>query len=156
MAGSVNKVILIGRLGADPEIRYSAGGMAVANFNMATNERVPTGDGNWEEKPEWHRVVVFDKRAENCGKFLNKGSLVYVEGRLQTRQWEDAQGVKRYTTEVVARDVQFLTSPGERAPQTQSAQAGMRGGFDASGENRSFAEELPSRPSNAPEEDIPF
>lgn len=157
-SGTVNKVILIGRLGADPEVRYSANGMAVANFNMATNERVPAGEGNWEDRPEWHRIVAFGKLAEICGNYLSKGRLVFVEGRLQTEQWEDAQGIKRYTTKIVARDVQFLGGVGERTSQTQSPQAEMRnsGGSSSAEGDRSFSDQLPPAPDTPPEEDIPF
>ena len=97
MAGTINKVILIGRLGADPDVRYMADGTPVINFNMATNEPVRSADGTWEERAEWHRVVAFRKLAETMASLLGKGRLVYVEGKLQTRQWQDNQGVKRYT-----------------------------------------------------------
>jgi len=154
-------VILIGRLGADPDIRYSAGGTAVAKFNIATNERVPAGDGNWEEKTEWHRIVVFGKSAENCGNYLSKGRLVCVEGRLQTNQWEDAQGIKRYTTEIVARDVHFLSTPGDRPPQAQSSQPRMNRntGYDQppnAYDSPSYPEELPPAPPGEKDSDIPF
>jgi len=155
MAGTVNKVILVGRLGADPDIRYTPDGAAVVKFNMATNEPVRGADGNWEERPEWHRVVAFGKLAENCGTYLNKGKLVYVEGRLQTRQWEDAQGVKRYTTEVVAREVKFLGGTGDQPLQAQSSQSTTKSAAAPSYGSRPLTEELPPVPS-APDEDIPF
>jgi single-strand DNA-binding protein len=104
----VNKVILVGRLGADPEIRYTQGGAAVANFNMATSENWTDREGQKQERTEWHRIVVWGKMAETCSQFLSKGRQVFVEGRLQTRQWEDKEGHKRYTTEIVASTVQFL------------------------------------------------
>ncbi len=155
--GTVNKVILIGRLGADPEVRYTANGTAVTQLSLATNERVPAGEGNWEERTEWHRVVAFGKTAENCGNYLSKGSPIYVEGRLQTRQWEDAQGVKRYTTEIVAREIQFLAGGGDRSQQAQSNQYEMRAeGKSPSTPGRSATEDLPPQSPNAPEEDIPF
>jgi single-strand DNA-binding protein len=152
MAG-VNKVILIGHLGADPEVRYTANGMAVAQISLATTERVPVGEGNWEDRTEWHRVVAFGKTAENCGNYLSKGRQVYIEGKLQTRQWEDAQGVKRYTTEIVARNIQFLGSAKDQPQQAHSGQQAMRtgGGF-----GQSLSEDLPPPPSDAPDEDIPF
>lgn len=106
--GTVNKVILVGRLGADVEVKHAANGTAVTQLSVATTERVPAGGGIWEDKPEWHRVTAFSKLAENCGTYLGKGSQIFVEGRLQTRQWEDAQGVKKYSTEIIARDIQFL------------------------------------------------
>lgn len=109
MARGVNKVILIGNLGADPEIKYTQGGTAVCNLRIATGEAVKGQDGKWTERTEWHKVVVFGKTAENCKQYLHKGKQIYLEGRLQTRSWDDKQtGAKRYITEVVAREVQFL------------------------------------------------
>jgi single-strand DNA-binding protein len=108
MAGTVNKVILIGRLGADPDMKYTPDGSPVANFSMATDEPEKQADGSWKERPEWHRVVAFGKTAELCGQYLTKGKQCYVEGKIRTRSWEDGQGVKRYTTEIVAREVKFL------------------------------------------------
>jgi len=152
--GTVNKVILIGRLGADPDVRYSPNGTAIARLSLATNESVPAGEGNWEERTEWHRIVAFGKTAESCGNYLSKGRLIYVEGRLQTRQWEDAQGVKRYTTEIVARDVQFLGSPDDQS-QARSGQSGVRTGTPGYGQH-SANEDLPPPPPGGSEEDIPF
>ena len=116
MAG-VNKAILIGNLGRDPEVRYTSGGMAVANFSIATSESWNDREsGQRQERTEWHRIVVFGKQGENCGKYLSKGSKVYVEGRIQTRKWEDRDGNDRYTTEIVAQTVQFLSGRGETGP----------------------------------------
>lgn len=155
--GTVNKVILIGRLGADPEIRYTTSGTAVAQLSIATNELVPAGEGNWEERTEWHRVVAFERTAEKCGNFLSKGKLVYVEGRLRTKQWEDAQGVKRYTTEIVARDVQFLGGASDQPQQAQSGQHELKTARPAATDwERSATEELPPPPTDAPDEQIPF
>ncbi len=113
MAG-VNKAILIGNLGRDPEVRYTSGGMAVANFSIATSESWNDREtGQRQERTEWHRIVVFGKQGENCGKYLSKGSKVYIEGRIQTRKWEDRDGNDRYTTEIVAQTVQFLSGRGE-------------------------------------------
>ena len=110
----MNRVILVGNLGADPELRYTQGGTAVGNFRMATNERRKKADSDeWENHAEWHRVVVWGKQAENAEKFLKKGSKVGIEGRIQTREWEDNDGNKRYTTEVVAQNVEFLSSISE-------------------------------------------
>ena len=106
MAG-VNKAILVGNLGADPEMRQTQKGQSVANFNLATT-RTWTKDGEKREETEWHRVIAWDRLAEICGEYLKKGSSVYIEGRLQTRAWEDDAGVKRYTTEVVAFEMQML------------------------------------------------
>lgn len=114
MAGSVNKVILVGHLGSDPEVRYTQGGAAVASFTVATNESYTDKSGQRQDKTEWHRIVAWGKTAELCGEYLQKGRQVYLEGRLQTRQWDDKEGVKRYTTEIVAQTVQFLGSRNER------------------------------------------
>lgn len=108
MAGSVNKVILIGRLGRDPEMRFTPGGRAVTNFTMATNEYWTDQNGERQERTEWHRIVTWGKLAENCAKLLSKGKQVYIEGRLQTRSWDDRDGNKRYTTEIVANAMQIL------------------------------------------------
>ena len=108
--GGVNKVILIGNCGADPELRYTPSGTAVSNFNVATNENWTDKSGERQERTEWHRIVVWGRLAEICNQYLRKGSKVYVEGRLQTRSWEGQDGQKKYTTEVVARDMQILDS----------------------------------------------
>jgi single-strand DNA-binding protein len=105
---AVNKAILLGRLGNDPELRYTTNGGAVANFNVATNENWTDKSGQKQERTEWHRVVVWGKLAELCGQYLSKGRQVYLEGRIQTRDWTDKEGQKRYTTEIVAQTVQFL------------------------------------------------
>lgn len=107
---SLNKVILIGNLGADPDVRYTAGGTAVANLRIATTERWKDRDGKDQEKTEWHRVVVWGKQAESCKEYLRKGRQVYVEGSLETRVWEDKDKIQRYTTEVKAFHVLFLGS----------------------------------------------
>jgi len=139
---SVNKVILVGNLGRDPELRYIPSGQPVANFTLATNERWRDKDGNNQERTEWHRVVVWGKSAENCAQYLQKGRSVYVEGRLQTRDWEDKDGNKRSTTEVVAQVVQFL---------------GGRGGSDAGGDfGPPGAGSGGGDPSGPPPSDVPF
>lgn len=120
----LNKVMIIGRLGRDPELRYSQTGMPIASLNVATDESYQDRDGNKVEKTEWHRVSVFQKAAENCANFLAKGSLVYVEGSLQTRKWQDQQGQDRYTTEIKAQRVQFLDRKGD------GARSGGGGGYD--------------------------
>lgn len=108
MSRGVNKVILVGRLGSDPELKYTPSGVAVATFSVATNENWTDKDGNAQERTEWHRIVCWRKLAEIAGEYLKKGRQVYVEGRLQTRSWEDQNGVKRYQTEIIARDIQML------------------------------------------------
>lgn len=122
MARGINKVILVGHLGKDPEIRYTAASKAVANLTVATSEQwTDKQSGQKQEKTEWHRVVMFGKLAEIAGEYLKKGSQVYLEGRLQTREWEK-DGVKRYTTEIVASDMQMLGG-GAVGRNTESAPA---------------------------------
>ena len=117
----VNKVILVGNLGANPELRYTQGQQAVANLRLATTEKWTDKSGQKQEATEWHRVVVWGKQAEICGQYLTKGRQVYLEGSIRTRQWQDQQGQKRYTTEIVARNVQMLGGRGERAPEEAEA-----------------------------------
>jgi single-strand DNA-binding protein len=109
MARGLNKVMLIGHLGADPDVRYTPGKTAVASFNLATNESYKDSSGAMVDRTEWHRIVAWDKLAEICGNYLKKGTLVYIEGSLQTRSWEDKEGQKKFTTEIKARDMQILT-----------------------------------------------
>ena len=143
MAASVNKVILVGRLGADPEMRRTPNGQAVAKLRVATNEWTGMGEQR-EERTEWHRVVVWGKLAERCGEFLKKGRQIYVEGRLRTSSWADKDGNKRYTTEVVAATVQFLGSAsGEREGPPEAEGSG-------SGEKVEHAPDMPA------EDDFPF
>ncbi|OAG27648.1 single-stranded DNA-binding protein [Thermodesulfatator autotrophicus] len=137
---SVNKVILIGRLGADPEIRYTADGQPVATFRLATSERWTDKNGQRQERTEWHRIVAFGKLAEICGEYLSKGRQVYIEGRLQTRSYEDRDGIKRYVTEIVAQNMQML---GRRDEVSSEPSAPGTGTTD-------FIDEPP------PEEDLPF
>lgn len=118
MAGSLNKVILVGHLGQDPKISYAQSGMPIANLRMATSERIRDKDGQWTERTDWHTVVCFDKQAEFCGNYLAKGALIMVEGRLQTRKWQDKEGQDRYSTEVVANRVQSL------GPRSQGGEGG--------------------------------
>ena len=110
---SINKVILIGRLGADPEVRYTSDGTAVATFRIATNERWTNQKGEKEERTEWHRIVAWRRLGEICGEYLSKGRQVYIEGRLQTRSWEDRDGNKRWSTEIVASNMQMLGGPSD-------------------------------------------
>ncbi len=164
MARSLNKVILIGHLGADPDIRYTQSGTPVVRFNLATNERVPVGEGNWEDRTEWHRIVVFGKMAEACGNYLSKGRLVYVEGSLRTNQWEDAQGVRRYTTEIIASNVGFLDSGRDAGSRTQPPETApsRRPGPSPSSQPASprdpasdYSDPLPEM-ATPPDDDIPF
>jgi len=142
---SVNKVILVGRLGKDPEVRYMPNGEAVANATLATSETWKDKSGEKQEKTEWHRVTFYRKLAEIVGEYLKKGSMVYVEGRLETRKWTDKEGKERYTTEIIANEMQMLSSrsgggnsfevmdkeSGGAAPASKPAKAAKTGGeFD--------------------------
>jgi single-strand DNA-binding protein len=157
---SVNKVILVGNLGKDPEVRYTASGTAVANFTLATSERFKDRDGNPQERTEWHNIVAWRQLAEICGKYLVKGKQVYIEGKIQTRAWEDRDGNKRYTTEIVADQMQMLGRAGDensynqrREPRQEQRQAPRPQQQPAA----------PSAPQNDfddvpfnPDDDIPF
>ncbi len=141
MARGVNKVILIGNLGGDPEVRYTPNGAAVANVSLATNESWTDRSGERQERTEWHRLVLWSKLAEIAGQYLRKGSKVFVEGRLQTRSWDDQSGQKRYTTEVVVNDMQMLDGrgegggPGGPPPPGGASDGGATGGdFPPTGE----------------------
>ena len=140
---SVNKVILVGNLGRDPELRYTQGGQAVGNFSIATTENFNNREGQRQERTEWHRIVVWGKTAENCAQYLSKGRSVYLEGRLQTREWENKEGQKQRTTEIVAQTVQFLGPKGG---------GGGGGGAQGGGGGGGGAEEPPPPQG----EDIPF
>lgn len=123
MAASMNKVLLVGRLGQDPKLSYTASGAPVTNFTLATDESY-TKDGAKVEQTEWHRIVVWNKQAEFCANYLSKGRLVLVEGKLKTRKWEDQQGQAKYTTEIVANSVQFLDSKGSGGSSAAPAPSG--------------------------------
>lgn len=118
---AVNKAIILGNLGRDPEVRYTTDGNAVTTFSVATTETRKDRDGNSQEYTEWHRIVVFGRLAEVCGEYLAKGRSVYVEGSIRTRSWDDREGNKRYTTEIVGRTVQFLSPRGESARKSGGA-----------------------------------
>ncbi len=124
----INKAMLIGRLGKDPEVRYTPDGTMVTNFNLATDEQWKDKNGEKVQKTEWHRIVTFGKLAEICGNYLVKGKLVFVEGRIQTRSWEDKDGVKRFTTEIVASNMQMLDSKGQSKTTEDSSSNSVAGG----------------------------
>lgn len=135
---SINKVMVMGRLGQDPELRYTQNQTAVCSLNVATTEFRMGQDGQRQEMTEWHRIVVWGKQAENASKYLAKGRGVFVEGKLQTRSWEDQNGQKRYTTEIVANNVQFLPagqSQGQNNMQQQGGQSNFGGGQSGSNYN---------------------
>jgi single-strand DNA-binding protein len=154
---SVNKVILVGRLGKDPEVRFTSGGQAVANFTMATDYSYKDRNGEHQKRTEWHRIVAWRKLAEIVQQYLKKGSLIYIEGRIETREWQDKEGQKRYTTEIIANEMRML---GGRSD-------GMAAGAPASAGGASRAEEVDhAAPAEEPiggapgpeisDEDIPF
>ncbi len=151
MARGINKVILIGNLGKDPEVKYAANGNAVANITLATSESwKDKNTGEQVDKTEWHRVVFFRRLAEIAGEYLKKGSKVYIEGKLQTRKWQDQNGQDRYTTEVVANDMQMLDSRGGSASFDQSQSA-------SSAPPRSAPQSQPAAaPAGDFDDDIPF
>ncbi|MBD3422329.1 MAG: single-stranded DNA-binding protein [Chitinivibrionales bacterium] len=158
---SVNKAILIGNLGKDPELKYTPGGQAVTTFPIATTERWNDKSGQRQEKTEWHNIVVWGKMAETANQYLSKGRPVYIEGRISTRSWDDRDGNKRYRTEIVAQSFQFLGSSsgagrndapafsGEDAP-SQSESVNEQGGGNASYENQNNSSQMPV------EDDLPF
>ncbi|MFP3870350.1 MAG: single-stranded DNA-binding protein [Syntrophobacteria bacterium] len=119
--GTLNRVFLIGNLGTDPELSYLPSGTAKANLRLATHEVWTNKEGEKGERTEWHRVVVWGRLAEVCGQYLSKGRQVFIEGRLQTRSWEDRDGNKRWTTEIIASGMQMLGSPRDSTPEAQTA-----------------------------------
>jgi len=153
---SVNKVILVGRLGRDPETRYTSGGQAVANFTLATDETFKDRSGERQKRTEWHRIVLWGKLAEIAQQYLKKGMLVYIEGRIQTRQWEDKRdGQKRTTTEIVGNVMRMLTSRAEAAAAGATAGAATTRSADAEFEGALPPEEHAAGPEIS-DEDIPF
>jgi len=165
MARSVNKVILIGNLGKDPEVKFTPSGVPVAKFSLATNENYKDkASGEWKERTEWHNIVAWQRLAEIVGEYVKKGSKLYIEGRIQTSSWEDKQsGEKKYRTEIIANDLVLLSGRGEGAGEgggyaSRGASAGA--GFD---QRTSHADEPPTpqeapapHPTEITEEDIPF
>jgi len=155
----VNKVIIIGRLGRDPELRYTPDGTAIANFTVATSDEwKDKTTGEKKQRTEWHRIVAYRKLGEICGEYLSKGKQVYIEGKLQTREWEDKEGNKRYTTEIIANDVQFLgakDSGGSFEPKKPMGGGDIEpipfrsgGGYESPVPKTEF--------SGPPDDDIPF
>lgn len=144
----INKVILVGRLGSDPELKSVGQGSQVARFSIATSENWMDKNNQKQERTEWHRIVVWGKLAEICSKHLSKGRQVYVEGRLQTRSWEDPQGQKKYSTEIVANTVQFLGAAGEQRANPNYQGASASGGNDM--------QDFGPEPSFDTSDEIPF
>lgn len=139
--GMINKAILVGRLGKDPEVRYTPDGMMVTTFTMATDEQRKDKNGERVRTTEWHRIVTFGKLAEICGKYLTKGKLVFVEGRIRTQAWEDKDGNKRSTTEIIASDMRMLDSKGQRGGDTSQEEPTIQN---------------PAADGPLPEDDVPF
>ena len=180
MARGINKVILVGNLGNDPEVRYAANGSAIANISVATTDSwKDKNTGEQQEKTEWHRVVMFNRLGEIAGEYLKKGSQVYIEGRLQTRKWQDQSGQDKYSTEIVANEMQMLGGRGggseagggsgyqapqqrQQAPQQQQGgyqQGGQQGGQQGCQQGGQQASPQPAaqpQPSNDFDDDIPF
>ena len=155
MAGSVNKVILIGRVGRDPEVRYIPSGAPVATFSVATDESFKSKNGEQQQHTEWHKVVAWNKLAEICGEYLTKGKLVYIEGSIRSRQWEDQSGNKRTSYEIIARNMQML---GSRSDSERAAAGASR---PAASPAQSSEEHFDSGPEPSAEgeitdDDIPF
>ena len=168
MAGSVNKVILVGNLGADPDMRYTPSGQGVCELRVATSESWNDKNGQRQERTEWHRIVVWGKRAEVCSKYLSKGRQVFVEGRIQTRTYDDKDGNKRYITEIIAADVQFLGGGGREGGAGGGGREGGGGGGGGGGGQRNdgpppsdgdfggFGGGGNAGGSGGPDDDIPF
>ncbi len=168
MARGVNKVILIGNLGDDPELRYTGSGTAVCNMSLATNETYTDSDGNEVQNTEWHDVVAWGRLGEICNEYLQKGSQVYFEGKLQTRSWDDRDGNTRYSTDVKAREMMFLDSNRQRTPDADELNQD-RGYQDEDFDQRPAPQEQPAGPSGSqsgqpgeeeetfePDDDLPF
>lgn len=139
----INKVILIGRLGKDPELRYTTSGQPVANFTIATTEVRGSKDGDKQEYTEWHRIVAWGRLAEICGEYLSKGKMVYIEGALRTRSWDDKQGSKRWTTEIVSQTMQILSPAGEKGGMDDRADSELPEDFDVDDESFSSDDDVP-------------
>ncbi|ABL01311.1 single-stranded DNA-binding protein [Pelobacter propionicus] len=141
---SLNKVMLIAALGKDPEVRYTSSGTAVASLSVATTEKTKNSSGEWEDRTEWHRVVFWARQAEIAGEYLSKGKSVYIEGRLQTREYEK-DGIKRYTTEIVGEKLQMLSPKGDRNNSNTDGSTSNNSGGNKSGASDKFEDQ-----------DIPF
>ena len=158
----LNKVQIIGRLGKDPELRYTQSGSPVCSFSVATDESYTGQDGNKVDRVEWHKISCFQRQAENCANFLKKGSLVYVEGSLATRKYQDQQGQDRYVTEIKAQRVQFLDRKGDNQggadqPQGAPRQQGAAMGNAPRQQRRPVDDDLgPAFPSDPHNDDVPF
>jgi single-strand DNA-binding protein len=155
MAKSVNKVILIGNLGKDPEVKYTPSGTPVAKFTLATNERFKDKSGEWQDRTEWHNIVAWQRLAEIVGEYVKKGQKVYIEGRIQTHSWDDKDGHKKYMTEIIANDLVLLSGRGEGDSDGGGSRA--RGAAASSFDQRAPEHETaPAGAAAITDEDIPF
>jgi single-strand DNA-binding protein len=155
MAKSVNKVILVGNLGKDPEVKYTPSGVPVAKFSLATNERYKDKAGEWQDRTEWHNIVAWQRLAEIVGEYVKKGSKIYIEGRLQTSSWEDKQsGEKKYRTEIIAQDLVLLGGRGEGESYNRTARGASAG--ESMDQRPQHADEAGPHPAEITDEDIPF
>ena len=144
MPKSVNKVILVGNVGADPEVKYTPSGIPVGKFSLATNERFKNKSGEWQDRTEWHNIVAWQRLAEIVGEYVSKGSKVYIEGKLQTSSWEDRQsGEKKYRTEIVARDLVLLGSRENGNSKSEPAISGEQREPDDAGSGEITDEDIP-------------
>src|SRR5213082_2561600 len=154
MAKNVNKVILVGNLGKDPEVKDTTNGVPVAKFSVATNERYKAKAGEWQDRTEWHNIVAWQRLAEIVGEYVKKGNKLYIEGRLQTSSWEDKQsGEKKYRTEIIAHDLVLL---GGRGGEADHDGGGSRSRGAAAGSAQTAPEQEPSEGAPITDEDIPF
>lgn len=151
---SLNKVLLIGNLGRDPEVRFTPGGQAVARFSIATSETWNDKEGQRQERTEWHNIVVWGKQGEHCGQYLSKGRQVFIEGSIRSRQYDDKDGNKKYITEIVAQRVQFLGGGAGRGGEGGGGMGGGGGGGGARGGGFGGGSDMP--PSMPEDDDIPF
>jgi single-strand DNA-binding protein len=154
MSGSVNKVILVGRLGRDPEVKYTPSGAPVAKFSLATDETFKDRSGEQQKHTEWHNIVAWNKLAEICGEYLTKGKLVYIEGSIRSRQWEDQAGNKRTTYEIIARTMQMLGSKAD-SERPAAAPTGPSPMPERTPVEKPLAQEPPAEPEIT-DEDVPF
>jgi single-strand DNA-binding protein len=154
----VNKVILVGNLGKDPEMRFTASQLPVCTFSLATGERRKDASGNWADHTEWHNIIAFGKTAELCGNYLKKGRQVFVDGRIQTRKWQDKEGKDRYTTEIIANAIEFLGSKGagEGSSQANYNSSASSSSPMAAVANLTPADSLASNDVSFDDDDIPF
>ena len=157
MPKSVNKVILLGNLGKDPEVKYTPSGVPVAKFSLATNERYKDKGGEWQDRTEWHNIVAWQRLAEIVGEYVKKGSKIYIEGRLQTSSWEDKQsGEKKYRTEIIASDLVLLSGRGEGGGGGGEHEGRSSRGAAANSSFDQRTHEDEHAPTEITDEDIPF